>query len=277
MSDLDFSKQHIEPSPGFDNDKPFSNRSVNDEPHGTVDGKVNWKLAFDSEFNSPDDLKKWNIQDQSGQNSNNELSAYVPDAFQIKDGLLHIRAEKRDATYGGKLMHYTSGLLNTNLKFDSEYGRFDIRLKVPEGKGFWPAFWMLPSSGDWPPEIDVLEVLGDNPQRMYFTNHWGPDHNGTHPSFGQHYDASPDFSQEFHVVSGVWDKDQIDYYVDGKEVASSHEGIPHEKMYMILNLAVGGDWPGSPDDKTKFPNDLQVDYVRVYKAQPNSTDESSRK
>lgn len=231
--------------------------------HGELDDSF-WKLVFDCEFDSPDELSKWNNQDRVEQRCNNELQAYVTDAFEIRDGQLHIKAQKRDARYGGEQMHYTSGKLNTRGKFEIQYGRFDIRLKVPAGRGFWPAFWLLPASGEWPPEIDFLEVLGHQPQRMYFTNHWPPHANGKHPQYGTHFDVHPDFSEKFHVISGVWKDKKINYYVDGKKVSTSTRGIPHEKMFLILNLAVGGDWPGSPDEKTVFSGELIVDYVRVY-------------
>jgi beta-glucanase (GH16 family) len=227
-----------------------------------------WKLVFASEFDSPDDLEKWHKQDQSEEIYNNELQAYVTDAYQVKDGCLYIEAQKRNGTCRGKLKHYTSGRMNTRNKFDIKYGRFEIRLKVPAGKGFWPAFWLLPSSDKWPPEIDFLEILGHQPERVYFTNHWGVNENGNHPSYGTHYDAKPDFSQEFHVVTSIWNEKEIRYYLDGKQVASSNQGIPQEKMYLLVNLAVGGDWPGSPDDKTVFPNNMIVDYVRVYEPVP---------
>jgi beta-glucanase (GH16 family) len=229
-----------------------------------------WKLVFDCEFDGVDDLQKWNKQDQTGQRYNNELQAYVTDAFHVKDGCLLIEAQKRDAAYSGEMMHYTSGRLNTRGKFDIQYGRFEIRLKVPAGRGFWPAFWLLPASGEWPPEIDFLEVLGHQPERMYFTNHWPPHKNGKHPQYGRHFDADPDFAETFHVVTGVWNEREIRYYVDGKRVVRSTRGIPHEKMYLVLNLAVGGDWPGAPDSKTVFPNNLVVDYVRVYEALPRT-------
>lgn len=229
---------------------------------------TNWKMIFDCEFDSPDDLKKWHKQDQTGKNYNHELSAYVTDAFKVKNGCLHITAQKRNATYGGKMMHYTSGLLNTKGMFDIQYGRFDIRLTVPAGKGYWPAFWLLPSSGKWPPEIDFLEVLGHQPNRMYFTNHWATK-TGKHLDYSRHFDVKPDYSKEFHVITGIWTDKKIDYYVNEKKVVTSTTEIPHEKMYMLLNLAVGGDWPGSPDAKTTFPQDMVVDYVRVYKPATN--------
>jgi beta-glucanase (GH16 family) len=231
------------------------------------DHAQNRLAIFDCEFDTPSDLDKWTIQDESGTNYNHELQAYVPDAFHIRDGCLFIEAQKRDARYdGGKtLMHYTSGMLTTRHKFDIQYGQFDIRFKVPKGKGFWPAFWLLPSSGEWPPEIDFLEILGDQPKVAYLTNHYGIDKGGKHQQHGPvKCEREPDYSQDFHVLSGIWDEHKIVWYMDGKKVSESSDGVPHEKMYMLLNLAVGGDWPGSPDSDTLFPSSMVVDYVRVY-------------
>lgn len=224
-----------------------------------------WVKIFDCEFDSPKDLKKWNVISQ-WKNANNELQAYVADAVSVHDGCLFLEAQKKDVTYGDKQMHYTSGKVETLKKFDIKYGRYDIRFKVPAGKGMWPAFWLLPSNGSWPPEIDFMEILGHEPQILYVTNHYGVDKNGKHPSHGaKKHEAHPDFSQEFHTLTGIWNEREIVCYVDGKKVSVSQDGVPHEKMYMILNLAVGGDWPGNPDDTTPFPGVMQVDYVRVFK------------
>lgn len=225
-----------------------------------------WVKIFDCEFDNPKDLKKWNVISQ-WKNANNELQAYVADAVSVHDGCLFLEAKKKDVTYGGKQMHYTSGKVETLKKFDIKYGRYDIRFKVPAGKGMWPAFWLLPSNGSWPPEIDFMEILGHEPQFLYVTNHYGVDKNGKHPSHGaKKHEAHPDFSQEFHTLTGIWNEREIVCYVDGKKVSVSQDGVPHEKMYMILNLAVGGDWPGNPDDTTTFPGVMQVDYVRVFKS-----------
>ena len=223
-----------------------------------------WEKVFGCEFDSPEDLKKWNVIDYWS-NANNEQQAYVADAVSVHDGCLFLTAERRDITYDGKDRHYVSGKLDTNKKFDIQYGRFDCRFKVPKGKGMWPAFWLLPSSGKWPPEIDWMEILGHQPGTLYTTVHYGVHSKGNHPSFGKSYKARTDFSKTFHNLSGYWTKDKITCFVDGRKVYESSKGVPHEKMYVILNLAVGGDWPGMPNASTKFPGALQVDYVRVYK------------
>jgi beta-glucanase (GH16 family) len=224
-----------------------------------------WKMIFDCEFENPADLKKWNIPWRS-ENANNELQCYTPKAVTVDNGFLYIKARKEDTNYGGKPRHYTSGILNTQKKLDITYGRFDIRFKVPKGKGYWPAFWLLPSDNSWPPEIDWVEILGHDTKTLYITNHFGKHVNGDHPSHGaKKFEASnPDFSEDFHTVTGIWYPGEVVCYVDGKKASLSNDGIPDQKMFMILNLAVGGDWPGNPTDETVFPGEMVVDYVRVY-------------
>ena len=225
-----------------------------------------WVKIFDCEFNSPADLKKWNVIKRS-ENANNELQFYTPDACSVKHGFLYIEARKQDTKYYGRPRHYTSGLLDTKNKFATLYGRFDIRFKVPRGKGYWPAFWLLPQSGKWPPEIDFMEILGHETNLLYTTNHYGEHVNGHHMEHGAKkiYANNPDYSEDFHTLSGIWSEREITVYVDGKKVSVSHDGVPDEKMFMILNLAVGGDWPGNPTAETVFPASMVVDYVRVYK------------
>lgn len=230
---------------------------------GFTQDEAGWTKVFECEFDSLDDLKKWNVT-SNWDNANNEQQAYIPEACTVRDGCLVITAEKKDVDYHGKQRHYTSGKIETLKKFDVMYGRFDCRFKVPKGKGYWPAFWLLPSSGDWPPEIDWMEILGDKPNILYTTNHWGVHRKGKHPSYGKSYKASPDFSQAFHELSGYWDKNKITCFVDGKKVFESRRGVPHETMFVIVNLAVGGDWPGNPDKTTEFPGEMLVDYVRVF-------------
>lgn len=224
-----------------------------------------WKQVFASEFDSPADLKKWNILERS-ENANAELQCYTPKAVRVENGFLYITGRKEDTNFKGKARHYTSGILNTQKKLDVTYGRFDIRFKVPKGKGFWPAFWLLPTDDSWPPEIDWFEQLGHDPKTIYISNHWGTHVNGKHPNHGPKKceRSNPDFSEDFHTLTGFWYPNELVTYVDGKKAAVSIEGIPNVKMFMILNLAIGGDWPGSPTDETIFPSEMLVDYVRVY-------------
>ena len=221
-----------------------------------------WKLTFDDEFNGHTlDLAKWTPADPWGNERNQELQAYVKDAFDVRDGFLHVNAEKRQAFYADKHREYTSGMMSTHGKFAQKYGRFEIRARVPKGKGMWPAFWLLPEPLDWPPEIDVLEILGHEPNKVYMTHHFGePRH---HHSSGGSY-VGPDFSADFHQFAVEWSSNSIVWFVDDVERFRSEKNIPQTKMYMLVNLAIGGNWPGAPNEGTHFPADFAVDYVRVY-------------
>ncbi len=238
-----------------------------DSPQPPAQTDAKWKLVFEDNFDGDKlDLKKWSPRDPFGVERNNELQAYVADAFVLKDGVLHVTAQKREADYAGKHRQYTSGMMCTTGLFAQKFGRFEIRCRVPKGKGMWPAFWMLPEPPGWPPEIDVLETLGHEPAKLHMTHHWhSPDkqlHSDTHEWSG------PDLSADFHIIAAEWDADHIAWFVDGVERFRSTKNIPQVPMFMLVNLAVGGDWPGSPDDKTPMPNSFDVDYVRVYQLQP---------
>jgi hypothetical protein len=129
------------------------------------------------------------------------------------------------------------------------------------GKGLWPALWMLPSSGSWPPELDIVEVIGHQPNVAYMNVHWGvwPDKKNK----GALY-IGPDFSAGYHVFALEWNEEELVWLIDGQERFRTKAYVPHEPFYLILNTAVGGDWPGSPNSATVFPQYHEIDYVRVY-------------
>jgi beta-glucanase (GH16 family) len=226
--------------------------------------KPGWKLTFHDEFDGPSlDLSKWNPQDPWGKVRNSELQAYTKDAFVVRDGILHIQAGKRAAEYDGAMRQYTSGMMTTHGKFAQKYGWFEIRCRVPKGNGLWPAFWILPETLAWPPEIDVMENLGQETAVAYFTNHFrGPD--GRHASKGSGKVATPDLSADFHTFAVEWSPEAIVWYFDGVEKFRSAEGVPQQPMYLLVNLAVGGSWPVPPDATTVWPASFDVDYVRAY-------------
>lgn len=216
-----------------------------------------WRPVWRDEFDAPTlDLARWRVED-AALVKNNEKQYYSPANVAVKDGRLVITAERREN--GGRA--YTSGLIDTRWKSDRAFGRFEARIRVPRGRGMWPAFWMLPADGSWPPEIDILEVLGHEPQRAYVSNHFGvlPDRRHRTSEF-----TGPDLSAGFHDFRCDWLPDRINFYIDEKLVSSHTEGVPQAPMYVILNLAVGGDWPGDPDATTEFPQTMEVDWVRVW-------------
>ncbi len=211
---------------------------------------------FSDEFNGNSvDLQKWNVTYPTG---SGELQQYVPDAFSIDNGILKIHASAKGR--GG--LPFTSGIITTKGKFTQEYGYFEIRAKVPKGQGLFPAFWLMPATGKWPPELDVFEVLGQDTSKAYMTVHYL---NGNpYPQEIQGSYSGPDLSLEYHTYGLDWEPDHLTWYVDGVERFSTTQNVPHEPMFLLINLAVGGDWPGPPDHKTPFPSEFDVNYVRVF-------------
>ncbi len=222
-----------------------------------------YKLAFSDEFSGATlDQTKWidSYPDNKRTHENNEQEYYAPDGWAVRDGFLVFKAEKR--SLGGK--PYTSGMASSFGKFSQKYGWFEARMKVPGSQGMWPAFWLLPASKKWPPEIDIMELIGREKNKVYLTLHekqagtWKP------KSFGKAFEAT-DFTADFHTYAVEWAPGEIVWYVDGVERHRVKDaGVPDEPMYILLNLAVGGDWPRMPDETTVFPSTMQVDYVRVY-------------
>jgi beta-glucanase (GH16 family) len=209
--------------------------------------------------------------------NNGELEVYVDsqftgtgttslnlNPFQIVDGKLVIIAqplkeEVRQFAWGRS---YSSGLLTSKRSFAQKYGLFEIRAKIPKGKGLWPAFWLLPANNSWPPELDVLEILGDNPQKLYVS--WHSNAGEKHASETKAIDV-PDTSEDFHTYSVYWTKDVIEWFFDNVQIASKPTPPDfNQPMYMLANLAVGGGWPGAPDKFTQFPAKYTIDWIRAY-------------
>ena len=193
-----------------------------------------------------------------------ELQAFDASAAMVRDGFLHLTA-REDSSYG---VPYVSGLVQTGgdtwvsgePKFSFTYGYMEVRAKLPSGQGLWPAIWMMPAShNDDNGELDVVEVIGSDPRRANFNLH----RNGLNDG---HEWLGPDFSQDFHTFGVDWQPNYVAWYVDGVERARTTDPryISPEAAYPILNVAVGGDWPGAPNDTTQFPATMEVDYVRVW-------------
>ncbi len=178
----------------------------------------------------------------------------------MRGGELVFKAEKR--SMNGK--PYTSGMVSSYGKFSQQYGWFESRMKVPGSQGMWPAFWLLPDSKKWPPEIDIMELIGREKNKVYLTLHGKQEGTWRPKSFGHDF-AAEDFTKDFHTYAIDWMPGEIVWFVDGVERhRAKNEFVPKEPMYVILNLAVGGDWPRMPDATTVFPSQMEVDYVRVY-------------
>jgi len=210
----------------------------------------------------------WNYEQGAGGWGNNELQTYtnLPDNVHLDSGYLHITALKTTGT------NYTSGRINTQGRKQFTYGRIDIRAKLPEGKGIWPALWMLgsgfPTQG-WPAcgEIDMMELLGHEPSVAHGAVHWNS--NG-HKSRTNSFTLSNDkFSSGFHIFSFTWTPNKLIWMVDKQQyfflTRAEMPDFPFDlPQFLICNVAVGGNWPGSPDGTTVFPQHMIVDYIRIY-------------
>jgi beta-glucanase (GH16 family) len=238
-------------------------------PDDSISDIPGYTLVWSDEFNANNiDLTKWSYEVNGDGGGNNELQYYtaLPTNSFIENGSLVIQARKEN--YNGK--EYTSARMRTLIKGDWTYGRFEIRAKLPYGQGLWPAIWMLPSDweyGGWPisGEIDIMEELGQEPYKVYGTIHYGTstDHQ---QSGGAYQLSSSTFAADYHIFSLEWDSTGMKWYVDGYEYFSANHGKPFDKRFhILLNVAVGGNWPGSPNNVTSFPQKMYVDYVRVYK------------
>jgi beta-glucanase (GH16 family) len=224
---------------------------------------------------------KWTFEVGGNGFGNNELEYYTSRTqnARIEGGNLVITAQREHFTGAdGVTREFTSARLKTQGRFAQAYGRFEARIKLPQGQGIWPAFWLLGNdigTVGWPKcgEIDIMEMLGNDTSIAYGTIH-GPGYsgsNGIQSKFvlpaGQH------LSDDFHVFAIEWEPTQIRFYVDDKlygtrtpaELPSGAKWVYNYPYFILLNLAVGGNWPGNPDATTKFPQKMLVDYVRVYR------------
>lgn len=233
-----------------------------------------WNDEFDGETI---DTSKWTFEIGTGAGGwgNNEWEYYTSrkENAYIKDGVLHIRAQKED--YEGQ--KYTSARMITKDKFSFTYGTVEARIALPTGKGIWPAFWMLGQNIDevsWPAcgEIDIIETINDE-NIVYGTHHW--QYNGNHASYGNntkdYYGTSKELDiTQFHTYKMVWNEKLIAMYVDEFkyqeiDIESAKDGLEafHKPQFFILNVAVAGSWPGFEVDDSQFPNEMLVDYIRV--------------
>ncbi len=216
-----------------------------------------WILVWQDEFKGNQvDTGKWRVEN-ADLDKNAEWQYYSPDEVYLENGFLVLRSQKRDK----EKRNYTSGLVETKDRFTQTYGRFEIRAKLPRGQGIWPAIWLMNAVGKWPPEIDIVEMLGQEPDKVYMTNHFG-----TYPN--NQLEGAPyvglDFSKDFHTFTLEWEPEELRWYIDGVKRFSTKKNVPNVPFYIILNTAVGGNWPGYPDETTQFPQFHLIDYVAVY-------------
>ena len=249
---------------------------------GAVSGQ-NWKLVWADEFDGDTlNTEKWSYMTGTGSEygldgwGNNELQYYQEENVQVADGVMTISAKRENV----ESSQFTSGRIRTINMGDWTYGRFEFRAKMPVGQGLWAAIWMLPTDSDYggwasSGEIDIMEYLGHDTTVMHGTIHYG----GQWPnnqSRGTDYETSDTaFHRDFHTFVLEWEEGELRWYVDGERFLQLGTGMWYssvapfpapfnKRFHLLINLAVGGNWPGSPDGSTVFPQDLVIDYVRVY-------------
>jgi beta-glucanase (GH16 family) len=244
-----------------------------------------WKLVWSDEFNGPPgsavDSSKWVTESGGNGWGNQELEYYTarPENASQQDGNLVIKVvEEKYTGSDGVARNYTSARLKTQGKFSHTYGRFEARIKIPYGQGIWPAFWMLGDDIEkkgWPKcgEIDIMENIGKEPTVVHGTIH-GPGYSGA-DGIGAPFElaAGERVADQFHVFAVEWEPKAIRFYVDDHlyetrtpaDLPKGAKWVYKHPFFLLLNVAVGGGWPGNPDASTTFPQTMLVDYVRVYR------------
>ncbi len=247
-----------------------------------------WNLVWSDEFNGDTlDTNHWRCDLGNGPHGwgNNELEFYTgrSENVRVTNGALHLVALKE--TYHG--FSYTSAKLKSRGLFRQKYGRFEFRARLPVGQGYWPALWMMPEDGAYgrwaaSGEIDIVESKGSNPTNVLGTLHFGGANPHNTQSFGPSYNFPPGESvADFHLYALEWTNDAVRWFVDGKlyetqtkwwsssnptntTIRNPYPAPFDQPFYIIMNLAVGGNFGGNPNSSTIFPGELQVDYVRTY-------------
>ena len=240
-------------------------------------------LAWSDEFNGTDgslpDPKKWIIETGGGGWGNNELETYTNRTQNVhiqNENLVITSIKETFKGADGITRPYTSARIKTAALFEQKYGRFEARIKIPQGQGMWPAFWMLGNDigkVGWPNcgEIDIMENIGKEPGMVHGTIH-GPGYSGAQGPSASYSLPSGKFADDYHVFALEWEPAAIRFYVDDHlyatrtpaDLPAGAKWVYDHPFFILLNVAVGGDWPGNPDQTTVFPQTMQVDYVRVY-------------
>ncbi len=256
-------------------DDDYADLVIPDKGYYTPETYTGMELIWQDEFSGTTiNEGNWTFETGTGSNGwgNNELQYYKKENTFLREGNLVIEARKEN--FNGR--NYTSSRMITQNKFDFKYGRVDIRAVLPYGQGIWPALWMLGanfSSVGWPAcgEIDIVELIGggEKDSRIYGTAHWADDA-GKLASYGGKYNLNTGiFNDEFHVFSIIWSSSRITWYVDDIEyhvidTSPSELSEFQNNFFLICNVAVGGNWPESPDASTVFPQRMIIDYIRIF-------------
>jgi beta-glucanase (GH16 family) len=243
---------------------------------------LSWHDEFDGAAGARPDTATWVPEVGGGGWGNQEREYYTAGENAALDGAGHLVITARQESANSPLTcwygtcRYTSARIVTRGRMEWTYGKFEASIRVPKGQGLWPAFWLLGNdigTAGWPTcgEIDVMENIGREPQAVHGTMH-GPGYSGGN-GIGAPYTQSAPFADDFHVFSVEWAPLDVRWYVDGKlyhEVTPSRlpagaRWVFDHPFFILLNVAVGGGWPGDPDGTTTFPQQMLVDYVRVYR------------
>lgn len=232
-----------------------------------------WNIVWHDEFEgSKLDLNNWTFDVGGSGWGNAEWQAYTrnPENVRVEDGMLVIEAREEPNLISGR--NYSSARIKTQGLHSWKYGRIEARIKLPYGQGIWPAFWMLGDTNKgWPAsgEIDILEFIGREPDQIYATVH-APGYSGGN-GVTTNFDVSADsLKNDFHIYAIEWEENEIRWYFDDQEFFKlTPADVPdawifNHEFFIIMNVAVGGRWPGYPDETTVFPQQMLVDYVRVY-------------
>lgn len=233
--------------------------------------RQNWRMILNEEFAGTTlDASRWSTcywwADETCTNeANNELQLYTPGNVAVSDGTLRLTARQEAASWNGQPFAYTSGMISGSRERETMvpflYGYVEARARVPAGSGLWSALWLLPADHETRPEIDIFEIVGETPDI---------DHHALHSPAEEkplrHRVATSDLSAGWHVFGVDWAPDHVTWYVDGRKtwtVTRPHM-IPRVPMYVVANLAVGGDFPTQVLPSTPFPSALEIDYIRVW-------------
>lgn len=237
-----------------------------------------WSLVWEDNFDGTAlNTASWTAL-LRGENWNNEDQAYIAKNAAVENGFL-VLTSKKESWEGWSHREdrnpdiwvsraYTSAQVETTGKRFWTYGKFEVRAKPvnANGQGMLSAIWMVPEDKSWPPEIDIMEMLSHEPNKIYMTNHYGTPQNHLMRN-GNHTEPDIDYGAGFHTFGIEWEPGVIRWFIDGVQSFESKDGVPNKPFRLIICPAIGPDWTGNPDAFLQFPNRFEVDWVRVYQRQ----------
>jgi len=263
-----------------DSSQSLRERSLSGRPHPPGD---DLELVFSEDFDEPLDPDLWGRchwwqAEACTIESNDELELYLPDNVTSGDEVLTLEARRetvRDPD--GRAYPYSSGMISTGppeyetpARYAFTYGYVEARLRLPEGQGLWPAFWLLPADQESRPEIDVIETLGHRPDTAELHYHY-VEADGDRASVGTEWSDEALADGDWHEYAVDWRPGRITWIIDGRERwVVTGDAVSDEAMYLVLNLAVGGEWPGDPDEDTEFPARVEAEWIRVWQGPEGS-------